>query len=252
MFRDRAHFEEELAKASSDAKSKISRIKEGVRKKHEKKDSNDKETIKQINNLLNSKHVPESVKRRLKDVHGQITKEQSLKRPDNYKSAEEITAAREDKKSQQAKESQQVKDFVSSNKPRDYQGPASGSKNPEYYKVSGTGGARKLNAREKEQLKHLELAHAKLKSQGAPQEHLDAFAKEISALKAPQQTMRSKAAGKLSGPVKQAMATGEGIAIPDKSYGAALDTQQKLKTAQEKIDAESKPVETIRVPKKGA
>lgn len=64
--------------------------------------------------------------------------------------------------------------------------------------------------------------------------------------KAPEQTMRSKSAEKLSGGVKRKMATGEGIAVRDKKFGEALDFQRRLKSAEQQMQDSQKP-DTIRV-----
>lgn len=62
------------------------------------------------------------------------------------------------------------------------------------------------------------------------------------------QTMRDKPGSKLSGGVKQKLATGEGISIRDTKYGQGLDTAKKLKTASDKYKQANKPVEIIRAP----
>lgn len=57
--------------------------------------------------------------------------------------------------------------------------------------------------------------------------------------------LRSKSAEKLSGGVKNKLATGEGIAVRDKTYGQNLDFQRKLKEKEAQVRA--KNPEVIRV-----
>lgn len=61
----------------------------------------------------------------------------------------------------------------------------------------------------------------------------------------PKQVQRSKSAEKLTGGVKRRLATGEGIAIRNKTYGQALDAQRKLKENMQQIK-EAKGPEIIR------
>ena len=59
--------------------------------------------------------------------------------------------------------------------------------------------------------------------------------------KAPEQTMRSKSAEKISGGVKRKLATGEGIAVRDKAYGESLDSQARLKREIQRQQDAKKP-----------
>lgn len=61
---------------------------------------------------------------------------------------------------------------------------------------------------------------------------------------------RPKTSGKMTGPVRERMATGEGIAVPDKQYGAALDMQRQMKEKEAQIKAAKGPAEVIHVPKR--
>jgi hypothetical protein len=53
--------------------------------------------------------------------------------------------------------------------------------------------------------------------------------------------MRSKSAEKLTGGVKQRLATGEGLAVRDKTFGQNLDLQQRMKTKEAKMKAAKGP-----------
>lgn len=61
---------------------------------------------------------------------------------------------------------------------------------------------------------------------------------------------RPRSTASLTGPVKERMATGEGIAIADKQFGAALDAQRQLKEKENKIKESKGPSEVITVPKR--
>jgi hypothetical protein len=63
-----------------------------------------------------------------------------------------------------------------------------------------------------------------------------------------QPAARPKSTSQITGPVKERMGTGEGIAVPDKNYGAALDVQRKLKEKEASVRAGKGPEAVIRVP----
>jgi hypothetical protein len=64
---------------------------------------------------------------------------------------------------------------------------------------------------------------------------------------APQPEMRSKQAGKVSGPIRRRL-TGEDVAIRDQAQGAAMDAGAKLKSKEKAAREKAKP-EAFRIPK---
>ena len=65
-----------------------------------------------------------------------------------------------------------------------------------------------------------------------------------------QPAARPKTSGQMTGPVRARMATGEGIAVPDREFGANLDFQRQLKEKEEKLKTAKGPEAVIRVPKR--
>jgi uncharacterized protein (UPF0147 family) len=59
--------------------------------------------------------------------------------------------------------------------------------------------------------------------------------------------LRSKATEKLTGGVKQRLATGEGLAVRDKTFGQNLDLQRKLKEKEAQVRASKGPSEIIHI-----
>lgn len=60
--------------------------------------------------------------------------------------------------------------------------------------------------------------------------------------------MRSKSVDKITSGVRNRLATGEGLTVRDKQYGANLDAQAKLKAAEQKLVQQKGPASVIRVP----
>jgi hypothetical protein len=61
---------------------------------------------------------------------------------------------------------------------------------------------------------------------------------------------RPKSTASMSGPVKERMATGEGITVADRAYGATLDMQRQMKEKEAQIKAAKGPSEIVHIPKR--
>lgn len=94
-----------------------------------------------------------------------------------------------------------------------------------------------------------EAAEKKAKLKQDIQEHVDEQGatkiKEVGG-EIPEQEMRSKAAGKLTGSVRRRMATGEDVAIRDKKYGQKLDLERQIKEGVQK-EREKRAPEVIKI-----
>ena len=233
MFKNREHFEEELAKGAKELKEQLkentSRIKQGKRKTEEKADS-DSYTLRHMKKLMNKPGISPKMKETLQTAHDKLSKELELKRFRQSGDSKKVDQKIQESRGAKERIAGQIQEHV------DTKGVTP---------IKQTGGTRKLSAAEKSQVEHLTRGIRKLQREGKPQEHVDQLQAAINKIHSPDQTMKPKAIGKQNVPTKRAMGTGEGVMVTDKGYGQALDDQRKLKEAENKVKQETAPQTTI-------